>query len=265
MGQTWRSVAACLLTLFAAAWPADSFAADGPPAEVLKRKGLKAHGPLYVLEGEDEAKKKLAEYRQIARKLGQALQQQASVPTPEAQQQMIQDLNAQVGQIRAEINAVNQQMRRTPRARGRFSGYYNQQQNAELNAYSAELNTSLSQQNQLITRVRNQKIDPKLKDKIDAEVKTLRDQRLMAARELETTVKSTREKYAGLASDVDVQKALAALALAAKPSPQLGPSREFHEIARLADKLDRDLSESPVIPGPRSAHKAKHATKSSAP
>ena len=43
-------------------------------------------------------------------------------PTATAQdhQALIQNLNTQVGQIKAEINAVSQQMNRMPRFRGRY-------------------------------------------------------------------------------------------------------------------------------------------------
>ena len=99
-------------------------------------------GPLYVLDGEAEAKKKYNELRLLSRKLEQALNQQASVVTPQAQQAMVQDLNAQIGQIRGEINAVGQQMSRLPRYRNRMVNFYVQQQQAELAAYRNELNTA---------------------------------------------------------------------------------------------------------------------------
>ena len=87
---------------------------------MLKKHGLKAMGPLYVLDGEAEAKKKFNEYRLISRKLEQALGHQAAVVTPQAQQAMIQNLNAQIGQLRGEINAVGQQINRLPKYRGRL-------------------------------------------------------------------------------------------------------------------------------------------------
>jgi hypothetical protein len=236
-------------------------AADGPPADVLKKYGLRAQGPLYVLEGEVDVKAKLAEYRHIARKLDHALKEQASVPTPQSQQAMIQGLNAQIGQIRGEIAAVGQQMGQMPRYRGRWSGYYNQMQNAELNAYRAQLNAALNQQNAMLAQVRNQKIDPKQKDKLDAEVKTLRDQRSMAARELDEVVVSTKKKYADLATNADVLKALTSLGLTIKPNPQLGPSHEFHEIARLAEKLEKESSGSDFDPRPKASHKARRGGK----
>jgi hypothetical protein len=241
--------------------PARFAAAEGPPADVLKKYGLLAQGPLYVLEGEAEAKRKLAEYRQITRKLDLAQRDQASVPTPQSQQAMIQDLNAQIGQIRGEIAAVGQQMGRMPRYRGRWGGYYNQMQNAELNAYRAQLNAALNQQNALLAQVRNQKIDPKQKDRIDAEVKTLRDQRSMAARELEEVVLSTKKKYADLATNADIQKALTLLGLTAKPNPQLGPTHEFHEIARLAEKLEKDSGGSDFDTKMKAGRKARRGGK----
>ena len=147
-------MAACVLSVMAVFGTAGAHADDGAPGEVLKKHGLKAMGPLYVLDGEAEAKKKYNEFRLLSRKLEQALKQQASVVTPQAQQGMVQDLNAQIGQIRGEINLVGQQMNRMPRYRGRWSGYYNQQQNADLNAYRAELNAALNQQNAMLAQVR---------------------------------------------------------------------------------------------------------------
>ena len=229
--------------------------------EVLKKHRLKAMGPLYVLDGEAEAKKKYNEFRLLSRKLEQALKQQASVVTPQAQQAMVQDLNAQIGQIRGEINAVGQQMNQLPRYRNRLVNFYVQQQQAELAAYRNELSAALPQQNTHLAQVRSQKLDPKQKDKIDAEVKTLRDQRIMAARELVVAVRSTKEKYADLATDAEVQKEMASLVLTVKPSPHLGPSHEFHEIARFADKIEKDLAGSPFEPSTKTAHKTKRGAK----
>ena len=256
------SMGAYVLSVMAVFGPAGAHAGDGEPGEVLKKHGLKAMGPLYVLDGEAEAKKKYNEFRLLSRKLEQALKQQASVMTPQAQQGIIQDLNAQIGQIRGEINLVGQQTNRMPRYRGRWSGYYNQQQNADLNAYRAELNAALNQRNAMLAQVRAQKPDSKLKDKTDGEVKTLRDQRLMAARELDMVVKTTREKYADLATNAEVKKEIATLGLTVKPSPHLGPSHEFHEIARFAEKIEKDLGGSPFEPKTKAAHKTKRAGRS---
>ena len=112
-----------------------------------------------------------------------------------------------------------------------------------------------------MAQVRSQKLDPKLKDKIDAEVKTLRDQRIMAARELDMVVRSTKEKYADLATNAEVRKEMASLGLTVKPSPHLGPSHEFHEIARFAEKIEKDLAGSPFEPKTKAAHKAKRGAK----
>jgi len=254
-------MAACVLSLMAVFGPPGAHADDGAPGEVLKKHGLKAMGPLYVLDGEAEAKKKYNEFRLLSRKLEQAVHQQASVVTPQAQQVMVQNLNAQIGQIRGEINAVGQQINGLPRYRNRMVNFYVQQQHAELTAYRNELSAALQQQNRLLAQVRSQKLDPKQKDKIDAEVKTLRDQRLMAARELELAVRTTKEKYADMATDAEVRKSLASLSLTVKPSPRLGPSHEFHEIARFAEKIEKDRAGSPFEPSAKTAHKTRRGAK----
>lgn len=237
------SVSACILAFAAASATARTRADDRPPTEVLRARGLRAMGPLYVLDGEAEAKQRHQEYRLITRKLEQA---------------MIQNINAQIGRIRGEINTVGQRIGRTPRYRGRFANMYARQQQAEFSAYRNELNAALRQQTAFLNQVKSQKLDPKQKDRIDAEVKSLRDQRVMAARELEMTVRTTREKYADLATDAGVQKALVSLGLTIKPSPHLGPSHEFHEIARFADRLEKDVTDgSPVQSKSKNRHGAK--------
>src|SRR6476620_11124299 len=80
------------------------------PEEILKKNGLKPIGPIHVLEMEQDVKKKLAEVKQLSRQMKYAKLQQASYGTPQDHQTLIQNLTSQVGQIKSEINAVNQQV-----------------------------------------------------------------------------------------------------------------------------------------------------------
>ena len=75
-------------------WPTAARATGDSPELVLKRNGLEPVGPLFVLEGEQEVKKKLTEVRQLSRQMNYARLQQAayrhaagaSGPDPAAQQ-----------------------------------------------------------------------------------------------------------------------------------------------------------------------------------
>ena len=158
-------------------------------------------GPLYVLEAEQDVKKKLAEVKQLSRQMKYARLQQASYGTAQDHQALIQNLNNQVGQIKAEINAVNQQMSRLPRFRGRFANMYVQEQNAELMAYRNQLNAELGQQNAMLNQVKTHPPDPKMKDKLDAEARDRQDEYQKAVTDLVQLVGTTQEKYAVLAKD----------------------------------------------------------------
>ena len=248
-------------------WGIGARALGDSPEEVLKRNGLKQVGPLYVLEGEQDVKKKLAEVRQLSRQTNYARLQQASFGTPQDHQALIQNLNNQVGQIRAEINAVNQQIGRLSRFRNRLANNYVQEQNAELNAYRNQLNYELGQQNNLLNQVKSHPPDPKMKQKIDADAQARSDEYYQAVHDLAQLVSTIKEKYAKLAKDDDVKKALGALSLKIRPQPKLGPSHEFHETVKVVEKLEKDSAEpQPSFePASKTARKSRRAAAQPAP
>ena len=176
---------------------------------------------------------------------------------------MIQGLTGQVNQLRAEINVVNQQMNRLPRYRGRLANNYAQEANAELVIYRNQLNNTLTQQNLLLGQARSQPADPKLKQKIDDEVQARYDEYLQAVHDLTQLVTTTKEKYAALAKNDEVTKALAGLDPAIKPRPQLGPSHGFHENVKLAERFEKEVAQSPTEPKTKAAAKSKRGPNSS--
>ena len=115
-------------------------------------------------------------------------------------------MTAQVNQIRAESNAVGQQMNRLPRLRGRYANYYYQGQRAQMQAYRNQLNAELNQQNALLKQVKSHPFDSKMKDKLDAEVKSRQDEYQQAVSDLAQLVDSTQEKYSELAKDAERQE-----------------------------------------------------------
>src|SRR5271165_3066824 len=83
-------------------------AAESPQEQILKKNGLKALGPTYVLETEADVKKKVSEVKLLSKQWNHARLQQQSALSAKDQQAMIQQMTAQVNQLRNEINAVNQ-------------------------------------------------------------------------------------------------------------------------------------------------------------
>ena len=254
--RSWWLTSLFLATM--SLWATGVRALGDSPDEVLKRNGLKQVGPLYMLEGEQDVKKKLAEVKQLSRQLKYARLQQASYGTAQDHQALIQNLNNQVNQIKAEINAVNRQMSRSPGFGGRFARYYAQGQRADLTAYRNQLDAELNQQNNLLAQAKSHPFDPKMKDKLDAEARDRQDDYQKAVTDLVQLVGTIKDKYAKLAKDDEVKKALDGLSLKIRPSPKLGPSHEFHETAKLAEKLEKESAN----PQPSSEPAAKTSRKS---
>ncbi len=239
-------------------------AAESPQEEIIKKNGLKALGPIYVLETEADVKKKVSEVKLLSKQLNHARLQQQSTPSPKEHQAMIQGLTGQVNQLRAEINAVNQQMRSLPRFRGRLANNYAQEQYAELIAYRNQQNITLNQVNMQLGQLRSHPPDPKAKQKIDDEVQAKHDDYVQAVHDLSQLVTTTKDKYAALAKNDEVTKALAGLGPAIKPRPQLGPSHEFHETIKLAERFEKDAAQSPAEPRAKAATaKSKRSASSS--
>jgi hypothetical protein len=237
--------------------------AESPQEEILKKNGLKALGPIYVLEAESDVKQKVSEVKLLSKQWNHARLQQQSILSAKDHQAMIQGLTGQVNQLRAELNTVNQQMRSLPRYRGRLANNYAQEAYAELLATRNQLNVTLTQQNMLLGQVRSQPADPKLKQKVDDEAQAKHDEYVQAVHDLSQLVTTTKDKYAALAKNNEVTKALAGLDPAIKPRPQLGPSHEFHETVKLADRLEKEAAQSPAEPKAKAAVKSKRGVNSS--
>jgi hypothetical protein len=238
-------------------------AAESPQEEILKRHGLTLLGPIYVLETEADVKQKLSEVKLLSKQWSQLWQQQRSIMSSKDQQAMIQQMTAQLNQLRAEINAVNQQIRTVPRYRGRLANNYAQEAYAELMATRNQLNLTLNQQNALLGQLKSHPPDPKLKQKIDDEAQAKHDEYVQAVHDLSQLVSATKEKYAALSKNAEVTKALAGLDPAIKPRPQLGPSHDFHETIKLADRYDKDVNENASEPRAKASSRSRRGARSS--
>ncbi len=259
---------AVLAAVLALVGRAPILAADEPKNEVLEKHGLKIVGTLSVLETESEIKSKLTEVRRLSKQLGHSVMQQQGTMSAAEHQQTIQKLTAEIGQMTNQINLANQQMNRLPRYRGMPAGTYAQEQYAELLYYRNQLQAEVYQETQWLNQLKTQQVDPKSKDKIDAEVRDRREAYHQALLDLRKLVDPAREKYDELAKDGDVTKALAAVGKARREKPKLGPSHEFVTTAKLLERLEKaesstDGEQSQTRPARRSrkASKSTHSSK----
>jgi hypothetical protein len=228
---------------------------------VLAKNGLKRVGALFVLDAEAEVKAKLKHVRQLSKQWHEARALQASVGTPQDYQNLTKELSTRVSQIRTEINAVNQQMARVPRFRGRIANNFVQGDYAELAAYRNELNVALSQQNALLSQVKSRPPDPKQAEKLTSEVESRRDEYDHAVSELIELVHSTKAKYATLAKNDEIKKAIVALDGTSKPSPRLGPTHEFLGIVKLVERLEKGTPDTSAEHASSKSRKAGHPVK----
>jgi hypothetical protein len=256
-----------LLIVAAAIWATDiraaepQQAAESPQEEILKKNGLKALGPIYVLEAEADVKAKASQVKLLAKQWSHARLQQQSILSPKDHQAMIQGLTAQVNQLRAELNTVNQQINRFPRFRGRIQNSYAQGEYQDLVASRNQLNFTLNQQTLQLGQLRSHPPDPKAKQKIDDEAHAKHNDYVQAVHDLSQLVSTTKEEYAALAKNDEVTKALAGLDPAIKPRPQLGPSHEFHETAKLAERYEKDVAQPLLEPKAKAASRTKRSAK----
>ncbi len=211
-------------------------------------------------------KQKVSAVKLLSKQLNRARLQQQSTLSPKDYQAMIQELTAQLTQLRAELSTVNQQINRFPRFRGRMANSYAQSEYQDLVASRNQLNVTLNQQTSQLSQLRSHPPDPKAKQKIDDEVQAKHEEYVQAVHDLSQLVSTTRDRYAALAKNDEVAKALAGLDPAIKPRPQLGPSHEFHETIKLAERFEKDAARSPAEPRAKAATaRSKRGANSSRP
>ena len=237
--QKARWIAVVVTVILPVMGPKPVRAADGPETEVLKTHGLKVAGALVVLEAELDVKNKVADARRLSRQLNHSLARQQGTMTAKEYQQTVKNLTQSVNQIRSQIGATSNQMNRLPRFRGMLATTMAQERYAELFEYRNQLQMELSEETAWLNQLKSQPFDDKSKDKVDAEVRDGRDAYHQAIVDLRTLVDSAHEKYAELAKNDDVKKALVALGKGKREKPKLSPSHEFLNNVKLLEKLER--------------------------
>jgi small-conductance mechanosensitive channel len=221
---------------------------DDPKPDAFSRHGLKPAGNIYVLESESAVKTKTNEVRLLSRQLRYALMQQQGVVSPEEYQRTIKGLDDRTKQLRAEINLVNQQMNQVPRYNGGryrgggFSNNYAAELYNEAQVYKNQLQMELNQDTAYLNQLKSQPFDKESRSKVDADVHDRRQALEKAVGELRQAVDATNEKYAQLAKDDEVKKALDDRYWTTKSKVKLGPSKEFEADVKLLERIETESS-----------------------
>ena len=256
-----RSSVAAFAAVLALSVILPAIAAQGPESAVLKTQKLKTAGSLEVLESESEFKTKLTDARKLLRQLSYSLLQQKMTLSPQEYQKALQGFRDEVNQMRDLINQYTQQMNAFPRFRGRLTSTYAQEQYNELNLYRNQLQAQVYQESAQLNQLQSQKADPKAKENIDAQVRDRREAYHQALADLRTLADSITEKYAELAKDEEVKKAIELLGKGKRDKPKLGPSHDFLNSVKLLEKLEKAESAPEGDPSQSKSSRRKHSSK----
>jgi hypothetical protein len=232
-------------------------AGDPGTEEALAKFGLKRAGMVLVLETEAEVHSKARETRRLAGELSYALMKQRGMLSEKEYQQTLKELHSEINQFRAELNTTNQQMAQIPRFRGRMVNSIAAEQFGELMVYRNQLLAEINQRTSFLNQLKSQSFDPKARLAIDTEVRNRHEALHQSVVDLRRLVDAVNEKYAGLAKDPVVKKAVETLGRSTGPQYKLGPSREFLSNVKLLEKLEKEGS--PDEAGDSAAQPARKA------
>jgi len=261
--------------------------------DLLTAKELHPSAALYVSRGEDEVKKaseaadaRLKEYRLAAAHERGALQDiidRKAMATELTKQRdaLKQQMDQAVPNLRAQIQALQQQQNAIRMQSGSTGGYGNRyarqqssmvntqvnQLNMPISALNAEINQYTMTYNELNNEIKqlSTQPDPKSNPKADDASKTSfqkpaststdkKEAYVKALGELRKHVDETNKKYTALADDSEVKGALETLSQrSAKIKYLLGPSKKFHDTVKALEEAEAKVASDTIIEAPRPA------------
>ena len=178
-------------------------AAEPPSDKMLENHGLKRSGSLFVLEAEAAVHAKAEELRDQSRQWNHAVAQQRATVSEKDYKDTINELTAELNQLRAQTNVVTQNLNRIPKRRG-YPVYIEQYQ--ELTIYRNQLQMETAQVTNSLTQLKSKPFDPKERTRAEAEVRTRQEAMHQGAVDLRKLVDEVHAKYAAVGADPQVKK-----------------------------------------------------------
>jgi hypothetical protein len=237
--QTCRLAGACFVFVILTGGAVS--AADAKPEDVLKGRGLKKSGSIYVLEGEADFLKKLARvqplYDQMTNaysKLDAIVRNQNEYDAMDVQYKL---LTERLRNVQAEIEAhpplSNNELRQ--------NWYDLLEAEKQLRFQRNGLDRELDLRWKTF-------VSESQRDKLFDEFQKLRRDFLTESRDLRALSESVSANYDRLAKDDAVKKALSALRAATKARVELGPSPEFKRKSALLRNAEKAFSPESLTP-----------------
>jgi hypothetical protein len=214
--------------------------------KALAKHGLRRAGAILVLEAESEVHAKAEEVRHLSAQLSLAVTLQRATLSEKEYQDKIKELTAALNQLRAESNAVTQNMNRFPRYRTRRGSYFANNEVTEeyqgMAYYRDQLQAEIQQRTAFLNQIKSRPYDRKDRLKADNEVRERLEALHQGASDLRKLVDGARAKYAAVAKDPQVAEWLDTPEGHAGVKPKLGPSRAFLHDEKLLERAERETS-----------------------
>ncbi|MGO9597813.1 MAG: retroviral-like aspartic protease family protein [Isosphaeraceae bacterium] len=227
-----------LLALLGAATALAQDRAPGPgrPGDVLASHELKRSGTTWVLGDETTVLKNLREARDLYHQAESGLMQRHQLEyNRQERNETIEQLRMQSDMFAQRIRELDQQLYDLVPQGG---NYYVQIQRDQLAREHNMLAAQLNQVNNELNRLREQSKDRDQKSQIDGEAAQSREKYMDSVIELRKSVDNVLAKYASLAKNADVQKALEALSATTKNKHKLGPSKALNDAIKKLEKSE---------------------------
>jgi hypothetical protein len=245
-------------------------AGDPPPDAALAKHGLKRAGDVLVLQAESEVHAKAEDVRKLAAQLSHALAQQRATISEKEYQDTIKGLTDGLNQLRAESNAVTQNMNQLPKFRTRrgsyFANNYVTEEYQELNNYKNQLQMEINQRTTFLNQLKSKPFDRKDRIKADNEVRERQEALHQGASDLRKLVEGAHASYMALAKDPQVKNWLETPEGPAGVKPKLGPSRAFLQDEKLLERVERaSAADEPGAQAPKASHKTRRTSKARRP
>ena len=211
--------------------------ASGRPEDVLASHGLKRSGTTWVLADETTVLKNLRDARDLYHQAESGLMQQYQLESNRQERKdSIEQLRIQGEMLTQRMEALNQQLYDLVPPPG--GNYYVQMQRDQVAREHHLLAIQLNRVNNELNRLREQSKDQDQKSQIDGEAAHSREKYMDAVLELRKSVDNVLAKYASLAKNADVQKALDTLSATTKNKHKLGPSKALNEAIKKLEKSE---------------------------
>jgi chromosome segregation ATPase len=231
---------------------------DSESEAVLKAKGLSKTLSTWVIEDEKPVLASMKEASAVFKSYAQLADRQAEADELAANSKL---LDQQRTEIQNNLNMLNQQIAQMPNpaagVNSRMAKYYQQTPaNNPLLAQRSQLNATLAEINQAQRVMKTQIPSAKDKSTLDAEVSKRKDAFKTTLTDLRKQIDDVNKKYADLAADESIKKAIETLAKSTHARVKLGPSDQFAAIAKEVDQAERKYL-GKAVPAAATKKKAK--------